>query len=280
MPSRLAYIGSTGERFELDGDLTYVGTALGIRGRKWDYALGRRNISSQSRKAREASLEASFTDLAEADRWCRVTDRDVAYGTPGRLEGPGGWSQRCYVIGQEPSERYHGYMRADVDVLLLDGVWRRLVSESFGRGTLETDYGKGYEYGYPYDYGPSNSARTYEVDSAAPCPLRLVIYGYAVQPAVTIGGNLYSFDVTVPTGGYLLVDTRPDPTVTLVTADGRSSDAFACARRGAGKGSGQYAFEPLQPGLNTVSWDDSFGFDLGAYLEHSELPWDDGSWTR
>ena len=270
--SRLAYVGSSGERVEMDARPIVSNRFLPIRGRQWSYELSRRSIRKVSRDAREATLTVDYltTDAADAAR--RVMDRDVALGTPGTLVS-GEWSQRAYVVAQEPSDRYHGWVRADLTVLLLDGVWRRLVTTRYGKGDAGSDYGKACTYGYDYDYAPPSNARTLTVDAPAACPIRLVIFGYARNPSITIGDNTYSFDVEVPTGGYLLVDTRPDPTVTLVDSAGRSTDAFASAHRGAGLGSGEYAFQPVAPGIQTVGWDDSFGFDLGVWLEEGEIPW-------
>lgn len=270
--SRLAYVGSSGERVEMDARPIVSNRFLPIRGRQWSYELSRRSIRQVSRDAREATLTVDYLTTGAADAARRVMDRDVALGTPGTLVS-GEWSQRAYVVAQEPSDRYHGWVRADLTVLLLDGVWRRLVTTRYGKGDAGSDYGKAYTYGYDYDYAPPSNARTLTVDAPAACPIRLVIFGYARNPSITIGDNTYSFDVEVPTGGYLLVDTRPDPTVTLVDSAGRSTDAFASAHRGAGLGSGEYAFQPVAPGIQTVGWDDSFGFDLGVWLEEGEIPW-------
>lgn len=270
--SRLDYVGSTGEVVRLDGELSYVGTGLGVRGRQWSYELSRRSVRQASRDAREATLTVDYLTTGAADAARRVMDRDVALGAPGTLVS-GEWSQRAYVVAQEPTDRYHDWVRADLTVLLLDGVWRRLVTTSYGKGEAGSDHGKAYDYGYGYDYAPPSNSRTVAVDAPAPCPIRLVVFGYAHNPELTIGGNVYRFDVEVPTGGYLVVDTRPDPTVALVDSAGREVDAFACAHRGAGLGSGEYAFQPVAPGTQTVGWDDSFGFDLGVYLEEGEIPW-------
>lgn len=270
--SQLTYTGSTGETVDMDCRSFSSGTMLGIRGRKWTYSLGRRGISGQYRAAREASVSAHFTSLAEADRARGVFDRDVASGTPGTLAS-GGWSQRAYVVAQEPSARYHGWVRASMTVLLLDGAWSMPHATSFEPATLASDYGKAYDYGYPYDYGPPAPARSVEVPGTVPSPFRLVIWGRAVQPSVTIGGNVYAFDTSVPAGGYLLVDTLHEPVVELVTADGIRTDAFSSAQRGGGLGSGTYAFQPVAPGSQLVSWDDSFGFDLTTYQLEGEIPW-------
>ena len=270
--SQLTYTGSTGEVIDMDCRGFATNRFLGIRGRAWTYSLGRRGISGQYRAAREATLTADFTDLAECDRARGIFDRDVASGTPGTLSS-GGWSQRAYVVKSEPSDRYHGWVRADITVLLLDGAWSMPHTAGFEPSSLASDYGKAYDYGYPYDYGPPAPARSVEVPGTVPGPFRLVIWGRAVQPSITIGGNVYSFDISVPAGGYLLVDTLHEPVVELVTADGIRTDAFSCARRGGGLGSGTYAFEPIAPGSHLVSWDDSFGFDLTAYQLEGEIPW-------
>lgn len=270
--SRLTYVGSTGETVSLDGELAYVGTGLGIRGREWEYSLGRRGISGQHRPAREASLGVDWVDLTEADRARAVFDRDVASGSPGTLVS-GEWSQRAYVVAQDPADRHCGWLAADLTVLLLDGAWSTPHATSFEPASLSIDYGKAYDNAYPYDYGPPAPARSVEVPGTVPSPFRLVIWGRAVQPSVTVGGNAYSFDVSVPAGGYLLVDTLHDPVVELVTADGIRADAFDSARRGGGLGSGTYAFEPVAPGPQLVSWDDSFGFDLTTYQLEGEIPW-------
>ena len=270
--SQLTYTGSTGEVIDMDCRGFATNRFLGIRGREWTYSLGRRGISGQYRAAREATLTVDFTDLAECDRARGIFDRDVASGTPGTLSS-GGWSQRAYIVKSEPSDRYHGWVRADITVLLLDGAWSMPHTAGFEPSSLASDYGKAYDYGYPYDYGPPAPARSVTVPGTVPSPFRLVIWGRAVQPSVTIGGNVYSFDISVPAGGYLLVDTLHEPVVELVTADGIRTDAFDSARRGGGLGSGTYAFEPIDPGTQLVSWDDSFGFDLTTYELEGEIPW-------
>lgn len=270
--SQLSYVGSTGETVDLDCVTLSTGPFLALRGHEWDYSLGRRGISSQWRPARTARLSAHVRDLAEADRMRGIFDRDVADGAPGTLVS-GEWSQRAYVVAASPSARYVTWADLTLTVLLLDGAWSMPHATSFGPSSLASDYGKAYTYGYPYDYGPPAPARSVEVPGTVPGPFRLVIWGRAVQPSVTIGGNVYAFDISVPAGGYLLVDTLHDPVVELVTADGIRTDAFSSAQRGGGIGSGTYAFEPIAPGTQLVSWDDSFGFDLTTYQLEGEIPW-------
>lgn len=272
MICNLTYTSPGGEVFQLDGDMTYVGTGLPIRGHKWSYSLGRNSISSQVLGAVEAELKANFLDLQTYDQLRSVCDRDVSNGTPGTLTS-GLWSQRAYIVGVEPSNRYRGWMSASVSVILLDGRWSAPVTTEFYPASNVSDYGKAYTYGYPYDYAPSSPARTLNVIGTLPSPFQMVIWGRAVNPSIKIGSNVYSFSISVPSDGYLIVDTLNGFDVTLVTEDGIKTDAFSSAERGGGEGSGTYAFEKLKPGNNLVSWDDSFGFGLTQYVISSEIPY-------
>ena len=270
--SQLVYTGSTGEPVDMDCRRIASNMHLGIRGRSWSYLLGRRGISNQCRAARECAINVHFSDGAAADSARAAFDRDVSRGAPGTLSS-GGWSQRAYVVAAEPTGHYRDWVDMTLTVLLLDGAWSTPHVASFEPASLASDYGKAYDYGYPYDYGPPAPARSVEVPGTVPGPFRLVIWGRAVQPSITIGGNVYAFDISVPAGGYLLVDTLHDPVVELVTADGIRTDAFSSAQRGGGLGSGSYAFQPIAPGSQLVSWDDSFGFDLTTYELEGEIPW-------
>lgn len=269
---RLSYISGTGAaEVCLDCRSALAGTAEGIRGREWEYSVGYRAIAAATRAARKCSLSVTFLDLSVADELRRLADRDVAMATPGTL-AVDGWSQRAYITAAEPSSISRAHMAADLTVVLLDGVWRKGHTVAFERLTATS--GDGEFLDLPYDLGVPSTRRYVDVGEWGAAPLRFVVYGPCVNPAVRIDGNWYRVDVTVPDGGYLVVDPLATPrSVTLVAADGSTADAFAKARRGNGLGSGEYVFQPASPGVHEVEWDRSFGFDLTWYEEEGEPPW-------
>lgn len=129
-------------------------------------------------------------------------------------------------------------------------------------------------YDLPYDLGVPSTRKYVDIAGWGAAPLRFVIYGPCVNPAIRIDGNWYRVDATVPDGGYMVVDPLATPrSVTVVGPDGSVTDAFAKARRGNGLGGGEYIFQPASPGTNEVEWDRSFGFDLTWYEEEGEPPW-------
>ena len=270
----LRYI-SGGESVSLDGPVTVSGTAAGIRGRSWAYSIGYRSLAGVSRPARECSLSVAFADAAEADRLRRLADRDMRDGTPGRLDAHG-WEQRCYIVKSEVGAVFGGYHSAELTVVLLDGVWRKGHTVAFERLTATEGDGEFLDlpYDLPHDLGVPSTRRYVDIAGWGAAPLRFTVYGPCVNPAVRIDGNWYRVDVTVPDGGYLVVDPLATPrSVTLVGPDGSTTDAFAKARRGNGLGSGEYVFQPASPGVHEVEWDRSFGFDLTWYEEEGEPPW-------
>lgn len=273
---RLSYISGTGAaEVCLDCRSALAGTAEGIRGREWGYSIGYRSIAAATRAARECSLSVTFLDLAVADELRRLADRDVAMATPGTL-AIDGWSQRAYITAAEPSSISRAHMAAKLTVVLLDGVWRKGHTIAFEQLTATSGDGEFLDlpYDLPYDLGVPSTRRYVDVGEWGAAPLRFVVYGPCVNPAVRIDGNWYRVDVTVPDGGYLVVDPLATPrSVTLVAADGSTTDAFAKARRGNGSGSGEYIFQPASPGVHEVEWDRSFGFDLTWYEEEGEPPW-------
>lgn len=273
---RLSYISGTGAaEVCLDCRSALAGTAEGVRGREWGYSIGYRSIAAATRAARECSMSVTFLDLSVADELRRLADRDVAMATPGTL-AIDGWSQRAYITAADPSSISRAHMAAKLTVVLLDGVWRKGHTVAFDQLTATSGDGEFLDlpYDLPYDLGVPSTRRYVDVGEWGAAPLRFVVYGPCVNPAVRIDGNWYRVDVTVPDGGYLVVDPLATPrSVTLVAADGSTTDVFAKARRGNGSGSGEYIFQPASPGVHEVEWDRSFGFDLTWYEEEGEPLW-------
>lgn len=273
---RLYYMSGTGAaEVCLDCRSALSGTAAGIRGRAWGYTVGYRSLSGATRAARECAVTVAFLDAREADRLRRLADRDMAEGTPGRIVLDG-WSQRAYITKAEPASIARSHVKVDLTVVLLDGVWRKGHTVSFEQLTAPSGDGEFLDlpHDLPYDLGVPSTRRYFEAGEWGEAPLRLTVYGPAVNPSIRIDGNWYRVDLTVPDGGYLVVDPISSPrSVTLVNADGSTVDAFPKARRGDGLGGGEYIFQPASPGTHEVDWDRSFGFDLEWFEEESEPPW-------
>lgn len=250
----------------------YVGKPNDLFSREWNYDFGYRSLTSVMRKARKVSISAVFTDMGAADALRRAADADVAAMKPGRIR-VGEWRQRCYIVASSVNSILDGTVSANLTMVLLDGVWRRGKTIEFVPVNASSDYVfLDMPYDLPYDLGVSFSKRYLVADEYTTSPVKLVIYGPAVNPAIIIGANTYQVDVTVQDGGYMVVDPI-DRTVIVTDAQGEITNAFSKAHRGDGVGSGEYIFERVPAGTSEVSWNNAFGFDVIIYDEEGEPAW-------
>lgn len=272
---RLGYTSATTrERFDLSCAEAYGGEPSAFRADAWDYKAGYRDVSYAARKAREEAVAVASLSLARADALRLAADADLSSATPGTLDFDG-WEQRCYVAGVEVKTRARDAATLKLSLLLLDGVWRREERWEFrpGAGSGTVGEGHGYPYGYAYGYPYSEeTSREIEVASIVPSPFRIVVYGPAVRPSVTIGANRHQVLTDVPDGGYLVVDSVAG-TVTKVAKNGYRTNCLPDAVLGGGEGSGSYVFEDVPAGTSTVGYDGSFGWDLSVYREDGAVPW-------
>ena len=272
----IAYTSGTGgETIDLFASRLHAGETDEVRRREWGYTVSTHSLRSVKRKPAERKLKVLSSSRAESDRARRVFDRDMQNDTPGRLS-INGWSQRCLVTKTTPDM---GYLDATVDELtlvLLDGCWTRLVTRSYMPRTAAGGYGwLDLPTGFPADLGPSLPTSSVTVDCLVRPNVRLVVYGPCVNPYVIVGGNRYAVNRTLAEGERIEVDGR-DKTIVQVLADGMRVSRFSDGVRAGGEGGGSYIFErlPVSPYPISLSWDNSFGFDLCWYEEESMVPWE------
>lgn len=272
---KLKYVSSRGNIFELDVPEASIGTGTSLRGYKPGYTLGARSISGISSNAQEVTLDLFIEGSELAEAMAEEFEFDFNNQKPGALVYNNEWSQDVYVSKSEVQSVFHDQATVALTVILLEGSWHKSHIKSFSvtHDDVQSDW-LNLPTNAPYNLGITRPPNQLEVRSSSECPVKFTIYGTALQPRIVIGDNTYSFLVTVPSGGRLVVDgTRTRKTITLVTELGDVSDRFDVGSRGSGKGSGNYCFEPLKQGFQSVSWDGTFGFDIEWWETRGGLPW-------
>lgn len=273
---QVSYTASTGERFGLTGPLNL--STIGGPGWEW----GKSSASSPVSQAREmdATLTAkSRAQLADLESLLALCERDAEEGSPGTLSVDG-WECRCYLLKGELAALSGCWRGYSVTLYAPEPWWRRetLFELRPNSGGEVVNKWLAYPYAYAHGYGSTLSMGTYiDVPGPLPCDLRLVVYGPATNPRVTVGENTYGADVEVPDGGMLVVDpakkrSMNGDSVVLVGRYGDVRDVFAKRLKGQ-KGSGTYIFEQVPPGPQQVSWPQGFGVDLYTQERRAHLPW-------
>lgn len=272
MPNQARYIASNGEVVELDGPTTWIGTAEQLLSDEWSYTLGYRDISGVNRDAKEVEVEACFKNNEEANKLRLLRNMDIRNGMPGTLEVKG-LIQRAYIVKSTPSEIMRTHHRETLTIVLLDGMWGKWAESEFWPTESDPDT----EYldlptDVLFDVMPPSALDYLTNESDIPAPFKLTIYGPCVNPYITIGDNRYEIIANIPAGARVEIDSQSFPrTITLISSAGDRTDLFSAGTRGEGEGSGEYIFEPIKPGYNSVAWPGGFGFDLEWY-EQKEVP--------
>lgn len=286
MRTDIAYVNGLGERVEFGGSeeaLHYF--AHGLRDWEWCYSVGTGGgVSSFSRrpsKPREVDfpvgIGASSAEegIALRNRVESMGEYDVERREPGRIY-VGDWYVRAYVIACEPTDYWMDdrFCELDLTVLIEDPGWvreheQRYVPETGGGSGPGTDF----PLDFPFDFARDRQSRRVYVDGADRDFLWRA-YGPVDGPSITVGGNTYRVNADVPAGSRLEVDSRAR-TCLIIDRDGRVEQAYGMREPG-GRGSGTYIFEKVPSGDNSLSWDNSFSFDLVTYEVRTSCPWEMG----
>lgn len=275
------YTNNAGESFEVSPDGPYFEASDPFRSHEYEYRDYNDTVKEFTRPLAEfehevqvhAETRGQLADLV--NRLVEVVEHDRRLLMPGTIE-VAGWKTSGYVYAVEDDAE------SDVDgwvcyltlsFVLEDPTWVMEEKLSFypsedpGQGDGWLDF----PFDFPFDFGRTSGVYG-EVfnDDIVSCPFRLVVYGFAVDPSVRIGGNLYQVNTTVEAGGRLVIDSRA-PDIYVVGRLGDVASRIDERLRGS-SGSGTYVFEPIQAGHNVVTWDRSFRFDLILLHERPQPP--------
>ncbi len=277
MPRGLTYITSDGAHHDLGSPRLSAGSAEAIRSRVWSISLGAHALISASRTAREVELEVKSSDPVALDAAEVAFDRDVDLGNPGKLVSPDGWTQRAFVTKTVPSDIFLGNVTAKLTVILLDGVWRKIVRHALKPDSQALISGSGLDYSHDFDFDLGGSIPGKDMEFIRDSMVRITFWGPCQDPYVRIGSNLYGVKgVTVAAGEKVVIDPtlvgEYGRAIRLVGTYGAERNLFSKRIRGA-KGSGSYAFEPVSGGYLPVSWPQTYGIDIDEIRERGGLPW-------
>lgn len=268
----LNYQSSTGGSLGFEGPV-YGETMPGLLGRAWDYSLSSRGISGLAVTAREITVTVKVHDSPESvDRMRALFDADMQAGTPGLLVADGEWKARAWIPKSDVQSVTPTMAEIQLTIVLHDGLWRRETTVHVMPRSDQSDAQLDHPFDYPHDYAGMPLSTAISNPASSPMPIRLTVYGPALNPTITIGGNRYEVDTDVPAGSRLVIDGASSPkTVTLIGSDGSTANRFAQAVRGTGLGSGRYIFQPLPPGLSQANGS-GFEYDLTLCEERTAPP--------
>jgi hypothetical protein len=203
------------------------------------------------------------------NRLHELAEADIVAKIPGKIF-VGDYYTNGYITASVKSNYLirRKYCKIELTLTSDDPSWYRERLHPFFPSS-ENDFnsnGADHPYDFPYDYAVSMNGHQIMCGSVGSSAFRLLIYGEATDPAVTINGHTYKVNGTIANGETLLIDSV-NKTITLTTAAGKKVNWFDKRWRE------EYIFEPIPAGKNAVTWAGSFGFDLTIIEKRSEPQW-------
>lgn len=272
MINKIKYIASSGAEYDLTAngvihkDANYYAWEWSVEGTKLQYGT---RVSNFSRDAAEYDVELIFHGAPETLRQTITAlhndfENDLRNKTPGRIVW-GGYYIDCYVTQSEaePMQLWR-CIKDKIHIFAPYPYWIKEVSITLPVSAVSAGGFLDYAYDYSYDYtapavGQKNIFSTFPFASE----FKMIIYGLAVNPRITINGYPYVLYVTIPQGAYVIIDSR-QKTIMMYNADSTRTNVFNYRNKT------DSIFEAVPGGNLAIVWDASFGVDLTLYHEKSE----------
>lgn len=262
------YKNSIGEIFTFGKDSgVYIGDS-DIFNNEWDYSTVGGKISDFSRTYRGFGLDVyAIGENCDIDSFLDVIDYDPIENAKGTLT-VNGWSiQGCFYKLKSKRQVNNRIAVFDFDFVTDSKMWRKAHTVQFRNVEQPAeDDAKQYPHGYNIDYGVKSGNSHFTVEGRHAAQFKLVFYGAATTPSVTINGHKYEVTATVQSGGYLIVDSEAK-TCTLIGSQGEMTNVFSKQNLSS------YIFEPLPIGNLSVSWTGDYGLDITYYEQRSVPEW-------
>lgn len=274
---RLSYTNHLGETVVVgEGPLHWLDTDL--LSHEWSYEVDGQRAWGLRLGARTFDLAIGMMggSLAERTRLYRTLEADAVNARAGTLSWHGFELSAIPVASSLDAWWFDDGIEERTVTLLVprplwcrDTVWQFGIVDTGGAESTDLDY----EFDYRHDWAAQKvTNRTVDVRTMGESEFRLVVYGPATDPRVTIAGNRYEVGISVPKGSRLELDTR-DRTIRLIGQAGDVTNCYAQRTRGV-RGGGSYAFQPLPRGVLEVLADGSFAFDVLIHDERTEPAWE------
>ena len=279
----IVYENSAGEQIRLDRQGFYADEGT-LHDFVWDYNYsgypdgsgGSISLFSRHEKTKRFDVSAHGYSSAETEdllnRLHNITEYDVRQKSPGKL-----WLNNqylsCYVVNSEiiKKSKHLFFVTKRLTILPIIPYWCMDVTKNFIKGGASSvsPYGKKYNGRYPYKYGTGYSQTVLDNTVGSwETPMILTIYGPAVNPSLSIGGNTYTLNTTLAANERAVIDQLRKKIYKIGTTGSRSN-LFNTRD----KTNDIFKYAPI--GMVPVLYNGDYSFDITLVHQRSEPLWTD-----
>lgn len=231
--------------------------------------LARRRPADERTMTVQAVSDSSAELAAALIRMSDIFDYDVAAGTSGKLWVNGSYL-RCWCSGsvKELSCDFPDRAQLTVTVCPEQPAWCTERSYRIvGGDTVSDPDGHCYPYRYPYRYGTTRRSVSLVNTHFAPAPMRITLYGPALEPRVYVGGSCIGVNSPLYEGERVTIDQQ-NKIITRTGTDGQTVNCFGDRIK-----NGQ-TFDYAPSGSTVVDlYSQTLGVDIVLIEQRSEPSW-------
>lgn len=273
MLENIKYVNSQGNVLEF-GKKYIFANENDLRNYQWIYDSDRKCVENFQKKITEKTLPVTI--CCPTQRICRnvkndmfeLFEQDIINEVPGKLY-IGDYYLECFIYASDKSDYLIGqHTKLSLKIVTAADAWVKEELFQYRYETIESDdSGRGYSYGYEYDYSASpGNATQFANSNFNEAEFIMTIYGYAQNPAISIGGHIYALNYTIQAGERVEIDSKRQ-TIRLYKLNGATVNIFRFRDRK------NDIFHKIKSGEQAIYWNADFNFDLLLKAERSEPIW-------
>jgi phage-related protein len=200
------------------------------------------------------------------NRLFEVFEKDVLSLQHGKVI-IGDYYFKCFVTKSTKSDyqKTKRYMSLTLTLSSDFPYWVKESTATYGI-TGGASEGLDYPFDYAFDYLSSNANTALNNTGFVASNFKMIIYGACSNPTINIAGHTYQVNCNVEAGEYLTIDSTTKK-IFVTRNNGSIVNHFNDRNKRF------YIFEKIPAGMNEVTWDGDFGFDIILMEERSEPKW-------
>lgn len=272
MLEKFVYINHINETVEF-GDGGIFVNENNLRDYTWNATEKNNKISSFSKKVTTRTIPVVILCNSEDEgmeirnRLFEVIEKDVLAMKHGRIV-IGDYYLKCFVTASAKKKYLSTKTSITISLTVTTDYpyWIKETIETFGYGSGKPGKNLDYNTDHPYDYTSNMLGEQVANTGIVPENFRIRVYGACDNPQISIGGHLYEVKVKIERNEYLTIDSATKKII-LKHTNGSETNCFNLRNRDS------YIFEKIPTGINKVSANNDFKFDVTLYEERSEPKW-------
>lgn len=271
MLDKLIYQNHLGEKIEFGSGGLYAALS-DIRDYGWEYSVIGDSVSEFGWSAVEKKLPykivaAESQATALKNRITEIAEKDIYANIPGKLI-VNDFYLTCFIIGNKKEDylKTKQMVTGELTILALQNTWISELKYSFSYQGIDGDSHTDYPYDYPRAYSSTGLSAILLNSHYLPCDFKMIIYGSAKNPAITISDNVYELNLNIEDEEYITIDSR-NKTIMRRRRDGEEENIFKYRDRT------HDIFAKIPSGRLDVVWNSRFSFDIVLYAGRSEPVW-------